>query len=259
MAEESKGHGPGGKTKKPWYKSKTFWLISAAIAAAGVAVYYLLLGGSSSSSSQAANTAGGTPTAPSGSEVVPASSSSGSGSGLTTLESTLTQNQDALIQAITQGNTGLQQTLETQIAQLQQQIASQASGGSGGSSGSTPSTVPTTNINGMTRVSPTASPLERLRALAQSTWVSLPGVSAAQVGSEAQYAKNTQAVSGVLSNGVAQLNLKAPWSQQLSLLQSDNPVSIPGVSAAQMGYLKSQAKQGNLAGIGANGKAIYKS
>lgn len=240
--------------KKPWFKNpKVLALIGVGVG--GVVLVYMLVfqkrGGSSP-------TVTAVPSSGSGS--VPSSSASGSGSSLgqmhtSTLEGILSNQQDALMQAILAGNQKQQAALQQQISQLEQQLAShQATSGGSSGTGAGSSASP----SGMVTVAQSASPLERLKALANNAWVSLPGVKAAQVGSEKQYAAHTQAIGGVLSNGVAQLNRHAPWSQQESLLASSNPVSIPGVSAAQMGYLKSLAKQGKLAGIGPNGHAIMK-
>lgn len=101
-----------------------------------------------------------------------------------------------------------------------------------------------------------ATAKERLAALQAKTPTTLPNVGAAQVGLLKQFSQKTQAISGVLPNGVAILNRNAPWSQQQALLASDLPVSIEGQSGAQVGYLKSLAKHGKLKGIRANGQPI---
>ena len=102
-----------------------------------------------------------------------------------------------------------------------------------------------------------ATPAQRLEALQASTPTSLPGVSAALVGLEKGFAQHTQAIAGVLPNGVAILNTNASLAQQQALLASTLPVSIPGVSAARVAYYKQLAKQGKLKGVSTSGQPIF--
>lgn len=121
-------------------------------------------------------------------------------------------------------------------------------GSAGHSSGSVPS-VPTS-----------ASPQQRLSALQHDTAVSLPGLGASQVGRLQLLAKGfAGAIAGVLANGVLQLN---PTNTEVpgllaNLVPGQFPgVSIPGVSAAQMGQLITLAREGQLQGLTARGTPI---
>lgn len=53
------------------------------------------------------------------------------------------------------------------------------------------------------------------------------------------------------------LHFTSPSEVSVSALASDHPVSISGLSAAQVGYLKSLAKAGKLAGVSSNGQPIF--
>ena len=50
-----------------------------------------------------------------------------------------------------------------------------------------------------------------------------------------------------------------PQSATVSALASNHPISIVGLTAAQVGYLKNLAQRGLLAGITANGQPVFKS
>lgn len=59
------------------------------------------------------------------------------------------------------------------------------------------------------------------------------------------------------NNGFITFN--RPQDATVSALASNHPVSIVGLSAAQVGYLKNLAQKGQLAGVSASGKPIFKS
>jgi len=91
----------------------------------------------------------------------------------------------------------------------------------------------------------TATPQERLSALAVANPTSLPGVPASVVGLDKTLATNP-AVTGVLSNGVIVINPYANFSAVQNALQYGKGVSIPGVSSAKVAYLQSLARQNKL-------------
>lgn len=107
-----------------------------------------------------------------------------------------------------------------------------------------------------------ASPQQRLTALQHDAAVSLPGLSAAQVGRLQLLAKGfAGAISGVLANGILQLNPANAGAPSLlaNLVPNQFPgVSIPGVSAAEMGRLITLAREGQLKGLTSRGTPILK-
>ena len=124
-----------------------------------------------------------------------------------------------------------------------------------------------------TTATSSATGQERAAALATSEPTSLPTVSAGRVGAlkaQAQEGaiqsvntsgKVTQYASGIAGmtgNNVPILNTHASQAQQVSALSRYSGISIPGVSASKVAYLQQLARQGKLAGVGANGNPILK-
>ncbi|NMP24048.1 LysM peptidoglycan-binding domain-containing protein [Sulfobacillus harzensis] len=59
------------------------------------------------------------------------------------------------------------------------------------------------------------------------------------------------------SSATGFIHFNSPAEASVSALASNHPVSIAGLSAAQVGYLKSLAKAGKLAGVTATGQPIF--
>ena len=114
---------------------------------------------------------------------------------------------------------------------------------------------------------------ERAAALSTSEPTSLPTVSAGRVGalkaqaqegalrtvnSSGNVTEYASGISGMTANNVPILNTHASQAQQVSALSRYSGISIPGVSASKVAYLQQLARQGKLAGVGANGNPILK-
>ena len=114
---------------------------------------------------------------------------------------------------------------------------------------------------------------ERAAALATSEPTSLPTVSAGRVGalkaqaqegaiqsvnSSGKVTQYASGIAGMTGNNVPILNTHASQAQQVSALSRYSGISIPGVSASKVAYLQQLARQGKLAGVGANGNPILK-
>ena len=114
---------------------------------------------------------------------------------------------------------------------------------------------------------------ERTAALATSEPTSLPTVSAGRVGalkaqaqegaiqsvnSSGKVTQYASGIAGMTGNNVPILNTQASQAQQVSALSRYSGISIPGVSASKVAYLQQLARQGKLAGVGANGNPILK-
>ena len=114
---------------------------------------------------------------------------------------------------------------------------------------------------------------ERAAALATSEPTSLPTVSAGRVGalkaqaqegaiqsvnSSGKVTQYASGIAGMTGNNVPILNTQASQAQQVSALSRYSGISIPGVSASKVAYLQQLARQGKLAGVGANGNPILK-
>lgn len=85
----------------------------------------------------------------------------------------------------------------------------------------------------------------KLAQLASSQATSIPGVSSAVVSYDKSLAKSNQ-ISGVTNTNVIVLNKSDSFAETQSILDSQQGVSIPGVSAAEVGYLQNQARHGLL-------------
>lgn len=85
----------------------------------------------------------------------------------------------------------------------------------------------------------------KLAQLASSQATSIPGVSSAVVSYDKSLAKSNQ-ISGVTNTNVIILNKSDSFAETQSILDSQQGVSIPGVSAAEVGYLQNQARHGLL-------------
>ena len=85
----------------------------------------------------------------------------------------------------------------------------------------------------------------KLAQLASSQATSIPGVSSSLVGYDKSLAKSNQ-ISGVTNTNVIILNKSDSFAQTQSILDSQQGVSIPGVSASEVGYLQNEARHGLL-------------
>ena len=124
-----------------------------------------------------------------------------------------------------------------------------------------------------TTATSSATGQERAAALATSEPTSLPTVSAGRVGalkaqaqegaiqsvnSSGKVTQYASGIAGMTGNNVPILNTHASQAQQVSALSRYSGISIPGVSASKVAYLQQLARQGKLAGVGANGNPILK-
>ena len=124
-----------------------------------------------------------------------------------------------------------------------------------------------------TTATSSATGQERAAALATSEPTSLPTVSAGRVGalkaqaqegaiqsvnSSGKVTQYASGIAGMTGNNVPILNTQASQAQQVSALSRYSGISIPGVSASKVAYLQQLARQGKLAGVGANGNPILK-
>ena len=124
-----------------------------------------------------------------------------------------------------------------------------------------------------TTATSSATGQERAAALATSEPTSLPTVSAGRVGalkaqaqegaiqsvnSSGKVTQYASGIAGMTGNNVPILNTRASQAQQVSALSRYSGISIPGVSASKVAYLQQLARQGKLAGVGANGNPILK-
>ncbi len=85
----------------------------------------------------------------------------------------------------------------------------------------------------------------KLAQLASSQATSIPGVSSSLVGYDKSLAKSNQ-ISGVTNTNVIILNKSDSFAQTQSILDSAQGVSIPGLSASEVGYLQNKARHGQL-------------
>ena len=85
----------------------------------------------------------------------------------------------------------------------------------------------------------------KLAQLASSQATSIPGVSSSLVGYDKSLAKSNQ-ISGVTNTNVIILNKSDSFAQTQSILDSAQGVSIPGLSASEVGYLQNEARHGLL-------------
>ena len=136
-------------------------------------------------------------------------------------------------------------------------IGTNSSGGNPGSS--PPVTTPTVNTSGSSAISAisgytdtgvavlnqNASSSAKLAQLASSQATSIPGLSPALVGYDKSLARSG-AITGTTDTNVIQLNKADSFSQAQSILDSQQGVSIPGVSSAEVAYLQNQARHGQL-------------
>lgn len=90
-----------------------------------------------------------------------------------------------------------------------------------------------------------ASSAAKVDQLASNAPTSITGLSAGVVGADkAQAAKGN--ITGVTSSNVVVLNKSSKLSQIVGILRSNQGVSIPGVSAAEVAALQQQARSGTL-------------
>ena len=133
-------------------------------------------------------------------------------------------------------------------------------GSSSGSSGSSPPvTTPPVNTSGSSAISAisgytdtgvavlnqNASSSAKLAQLASSQATSIPGLSSKTVAYDKSLARSG-AITGTTDTNVIQLNKADSFSQAQSILDSQQGVSIPGVSSAEVAYLQNQARHGHL-------------
>ena len=133
-------------------------------------------------------------------------------------------------------------------------------GSSSGSSGSSPPvTTPPVNTSGSSAISAisgytdtgvavlnqNASSSAKLAQLASNQATSIPGLSPALVGYDKSLARSG-AITGTTDTNVIQLNKADSFSQAQSILDSQQGVSIPGVSSAEVAYLQNKARHGQL-------------
>ena len=133
-------------------------------------------------------------------------------------------------------------------------------GSSSGSSGSSPPvTTPPVNTSGSSAISAisgytdtgvavlnqNASSSAKLAQLASSQATSIPGLSSKTVAYDKSLARSG-AITGTTDTNVIQLNKADSFSQAQSILDSQQGVSIPGVSSAEVAYLQNQARHGQL-------------
>ena len=133
-------------------------------------------------------------------------------------------------------------------------------GSSSGSSGSSPPvTTPPVNTSGSSAISAisgytdtgvavlnqNASSSAKLAQLASSQATSIPGLSSKTVAYDKSLARSG-AITGTTDTNVIQLNKADSFSQAQSILDSQQGVSIPGVSSAEVTYLQNQARHGHL-------------
>ena len=131
---------------------------------------------------------------------------------------------------------------------------------SGGNSGSSPPvTTPPVNTSGSSAISAisgytdtgvavlnqNASSSAKLAQLASSQATSIPGLSSKTVAYDKSLARSG-AITGTTDTNVIQLNKADSFSQAQSILDSQQGVSIPGVSSAEVTYLQNQARHGHL-------------
>ena len=139
-----------------------------------------------------------------------------------------------------------------------------SSGSSGSSSGGNPGSTPpvtsppvdTTGSSGISAVArytdtgvavlnQNASSSAKLAQLASNQATSIPGLSPALVAYDKSLARSG-AITGTTDTNVIQLNKPDSFSQARSILDSQQGVSIPGVSSAEVAYLQNQARRGQL-------------
>ena len=133
-------------------------------------------------------------------------------------------------------------------------------GSSSGSSGSSPPvTTPPVNTSGSSAISAisgytdtgvavlnqNASSSAKLAQLASSQATSIPGLSSKTVAYDKSLARSG-AITGTTDTNVIQLNKADSFSQAQSILDSQQGVSIPGVSSAEVAYLQNKARHGQL-------------
>ena len=131
---------------------------------------------------------------------------------------------------------------------------------SGGNSGSSPPvTTPPVNTSGSSAISAisgytdtgvavlnqNASSSAKLAQLASSQATSIPGLSSKTVAYDKSLARSG-AITGTTDTNVIQLNKADSFSQAQSILDSQQGVSIPGVSSAEVAYLQNKARHGQL-------------
>jgi hypothetical protein len=120
-------------------------------------------------------------------------------------------------------------------------------------------TTPTVNTSGSSAISAisgytdtgvavlnqNASSSAKLAQLASNQATSIPGLSPALVAYDKSLARSG-AITGTTDTNVIQLNKADSFSQAQSILDSQQGVSIPGVSSAEVAYLQNQARHGQL-------------
>lgn len=98
---------------------------------------------------------------------------------------------------------------------------------------------------GVARLNQNASDSAKLAQLASRQATSIPGLSKSTVAYDKSLARSGQIV-GTTDTNVVQLNRHDSVSSAASILKSDQPVSISGVSSADVAYLQNLARQGKL-------------